>query len=74
VRCWTLAQIDSGRALALTGHGASTRLIGFAASRVRRIRIAAASQKPFTVAARGGVLGQATQLWPGTRLSTRVET
>jgi hypothetical protein len=71
VRCWTLQQIEAGRALALTGPGASATLIGFAPRRARAIRIAATSRKPLIVSARDGVIRQPTQLRPGTRLTTR---
>jgi hypothetical protein len=73
VRCWTLAQIDSGRALALTGRGTSTTLIGFLPSRARGLRIASASQPPFTVQPRDGVIEHVTQLGAGARLVTHLK-
>jgi hypothetical protein len=72
VRCWTLRQIESGRALALTGEGKSTTLIGFMPSPARNIRVAPATRKPFVIPTRNGVIHQATQLRPGTRLVTQV--
>ncbi len=71
VRCWTLAEIDRGRALMLVGTGPARALAGLAPSGAT-VALATASGPNVIVRSPDGVVDQPTRLTPGMRLLSRV--
>jgi hypothetical protein len=68
VRCWTLDQIDAGRAVALAGG----RLVGLIPSRARALEISFGAGRSLSIPTGDGVIDRVTGLRVGTRLVTRI--
>jgi hypothetical protein len=71
VRCWTLAEIDRGRALMLVGAGPSRALAGLVPSGAT-VALSTGSGPNVIVRSADGVVDQPTQLEPGIRLLARL--
>jgi hypothetical protein len=71
VRCWTLAEIDRGRALFLLATAKGYRLMGLVPPG-REMVVLAGAGSPVPIRSADGVVDQATQLSPGTRLLANV--
>jgi len=72
VRCWTLAEIDRGRALTLLAAGGGYRLVGLVPAG-RNVVVRAGAGSPVPIRSADGVVDQATQLSPGTRVLANVQ-
>ena len=71
VRCWTLAEIDRGRALMLVGTGPARALAGLVPSGAT-VSLSAGRAPNVTVRSVDGVVDQPTQLAPGVRVLSQV--
>jgi hypothetical protein len=72
VRCWTLAEIDRGRALTLLAAAGGSRLVGFVPVG-RNVVVLAGAGSRVPIRSADGVVDQATQLSPGTRVLANVQ-
>ena len=72
VRCWTLSEIDSGRALTLLAAAGGHRLVGLVPAG-HNVVISAGAGSMITIQSLDGVVDQATQMSPGTRVLANVQ-
>jgi hypothetical protein len=71
VRCWTLGEIDSGRALTLLAAAGGHRLVGLVPAG-HNVVIPADAGSAIAIRSPDGVVDQASQMSPGTRVLANV--